>query len=140
MFFKMLLEYGFLWMLGGIIYYGLEWLFRGFSHWSMFVLGGICMMFFAFQGRAVSWREALWKQVLRCTIFVVSCEFITGLIVNKYLHWSVWDYSDQPFHLFGQICLPFALIFAILCAGGIFLSGYLLHWLFGEEKPHYNLI
>ena len=140
MFYKKLLEYGFLWILGGTIYYSLEWLFRGFSHWTMFVLGGICMMFFAFQGRAVAWREALWKQILRCTVFVVACEFITGLIVNKYFHWSVWDYSDQPFHLFGQICLPFALIFSLLCLGGIFLSGYLLHWIFGEEKPHYNLL
>ena len=70
------------------------------------------MMFFAWQGRSEQWSKPLWIQVLRCTIFVTACEFITGLIVNKWLRLGVWDYSDQPFQLFGQICLPFALIFS----------------------------
>ena len=140
MFLKKLAEYGFLWLLGGTLYYSFEMIFRGFSHWTMFVLGGISMAFFAFQGKAMHWREALWKQVIRCTIFVISCEFITGLIVNKWLQMAVWDYSNQPFHLFGQICLPFAIIFSGICDAGIILSGYLLHWLFGEEKPVYHVL
>ena len=140
MFWKTLLEYGSLWFIGGSIYYTLERIFRGFSHWSMFVLGGICLMFFAFQGKASNWSEVLWKQVLRCTLFVISCEFMTGLLVNKWLNWGVWDYSNQPFHIFGQICLTFALVFAVLSAVGIVLSGYLLHWIFGEKKPKYRLL
>lgn len=137
---KRLMEYGFLWLLGGSIYYAFEMIFRGFSHWTMFVLGGICMVFFAFQGRSSNFQEALWKQVIRCTIFVTACEFVTGIIVNKWFDLGVWDYSDQPFHLFGQICLPFAIIFSALCLSGILLSGYLLHWLFGEEKPRYHVL
>lgn len=140
MFLKKLMEYGFLWVIGGTVYYSLEMIFRGFSHWSMFVLGGICMAFFAFQGQADHWREVLWKQVIRCTIFVTACEFTTGLIVNKWLKLDVWDYSDQPFQLFGQICLPFAVLFSGLCALGIPASGYLLHWIFGEEKPQYHVL
>ena len=34
---KKISEYLFLWGIGGWIYYTLEILFRGFSHWSMFV-------------------------------------------------------------------------------------------------------
>ncbi|MBQ8803558.1 MAG: hypothetical protein IJZ53_08000 [Tyzzerella sp.] len=137
---KKLKEYFFLWVLGGSLYYSFEMIFRGFSHSSMFVLGGICMDFFAVQGRASKWREPMWIQVIRCTTFVVACEFITGIIVNKWLKLKVWDYSDQPFHLFGQICLPFAVIFSALCAAGILLSGYLLHWLFKEEKPKFRVL
>ena len=140
MFLKKLIEYGFLWLIGGSVYYTIELAFRGFSHWSMFVLGGICMVFFAFQGICYGWKEALWKQVLRCTIFVTACEFMTGLIVNEWLHLGVWDYSDQPFQLFGQICLPFAALFAGLSTVGIIFSGYLLHWIFGEEKPEYRIL
>lgn len=140
MFYKKLLEYGFLWLVGGSFYYSFEMVFRGFSHWSMFVLGGVCLMFIAYQGRAVNWQEPLWKQIIRCTLFVIASEFITGIIVNKWLNLEVWDYSEQPFQLFGQICLPFAVIFSGLCALGILLSGYLLHWLFGEEKPKYRVI
>ncbi len=140
MFFKRLMEYGFLWLLGGSIYYSIELLFRGYSHWSMFVLGGICMAFFAFQGSAVAWSEPMWIQVIRCTIFVTACEFITGMIVNKWLQLNVWDYSNQPFHLYGQVCVSFACLFSGLCALGIPLSGYLLYWIFGENKPKYRVI
>ena len=56
---KKISEYLFLWGIGGWIYYTLEILFRGFSHWSMFVLGGICMMFFSYQGQQVHWQDAI---------------------------------------------------------------------------------
>ncbi|MGC4019848.1 MAG: hypothetical protein QM793_11895 [Muricomes sp.] len=137
---KKLSEYLFFWTLGGTIYYTFEMVFRGFSHWSMFVLGGLCMVFFAQQGLWMKWEDPLWLQVIRCALFVVSAEFITGIIVNKWMGWNVWDYSDQVFHVFGQICAPFAILFSGLCAMGIFLTGYLLYWLYGEEKPHFHVL
>lgn len=137
---KKLSEYSFLLAFGGTVYYTLEVLFRGFSHWSMFVLGGICMMFFGWQGQMTGWKDPLYIQILRCTLFVLCGEFITGIFVNKWMGWDVWDYSDQPFHLFGQICLPFAILFSGLCLIGIFCSGYLLHLLYGEEKAQYHVV
>lgn len=133
-------EYLFLWGAGGCLYYGFEVIFRGFSHWSMFMLGGLCFLFFFVQGITLHWREALWKQTLRCIIFVTAMEFTTGIIVNKWMGLSVWDYSDLPFHLFGQICIPFIIIFSGLCVIGIILSGYLGYWIFGEEKPVYHIL
>ena len=50
-------KYLFFWALGGALYYTFEILFRGFSHWSMYVLGGICVVFFrerAWDGRNLS--------------------------------------------------------------------------------------
>lgn len=129
-----------LWVLGGSIYYSIERIFRGFSHWSMFVLGGFCLLFFAWQGLWVNWEDPLWIQVVRCTIFVTAGEFITGIIVNKWFHWNVWDYSDQPLQLFGQICVPFMILFSGLCVIGIFLSAYLLYWCYGEVKPHFHVL
>ncbi len=137
---KRLSEYLFLWAVGGSIYYGFELLFRGFSHWSMFVLGGICFVFFAVQGRMVLWQDPLWLQLARCMVFVTSMEFITGIIVNKWLLLNVWDYSRLPLQLFGQICVPFIIIFSGLAAVGIILSGYLMHWLYQEPKPHYYIL
>ena len=110
--------------IGGSLYYVFEQLFRGFSHWSMFLLGGICFLFIYLQGSKIGWDEPLWKQILRCDIFVVSMEFMTGIVVN-----CMW-----------QICLPFAIIFAGLCAVGIFLSSYLACYLFGEEKPVFHVL
>ena len=116
---KKLSEYLFLWTLGGCLYYFFEVFFRGFSHWSMFILGGICMVFFTVQGQAVHWEDALWRQVLRCIIFVTAMEFITGIIVNKWLHMAVWDYSNHD-HLLRTVRawdLPWGISFLLAVWG-----------------------
>ena len=133
-------EYLFLFTLGGCIYYSFEILFRGFSHWSMFLLGGLCFLFCTWQGLLFAWREPLWKQVIYCTVFVTAMEFLTGILVNKLCGWAVWDYSDQPLQLFGQICVPFMIIFAGLCTCGIFLGAYLLYAVYREEKPMWHVL
>ena len=133
-------EYLFLGALGGTIYYGFEMIFRGFSHWTMFLLGGVCLIFCAQQGIWTHWTAPLWKQVLWCVTFVTAGEFITGIIVNRILHWNVWDYSGLPFQLMGQICLPFAIIFSGLCAVGILMSGFILHYVYREEKPGFHVL
>lgn len=132
-------KYLFLGALGGSIYYWIEIWFRGFSHWSMFFLGGICFLFFYMQGHLLGFEEPLWRQLLRCVIFVTAMEFLTGLLVNKWLQLEVWDYSELPFQLFGQICLPFTILFSGLCAFGIILSGYVAWGIYGEEKPQYHV-
>lgn len=133
-------EYIFLWALGGSIYYLLEMGFRGFSHWSMFIIGGLALCFCTFQGETMRWSEPLWVQVIRSVIFVTSLEFITGIIVNKYLQIGVWDYSDQPFNLWGQICVPFMILFSGLLVVAIWLGGTISHRLFGERKPHFFVL
>lgn len=75
---KRVSEYFFIWALGGIIYYTIEVSFRGFSHWSMFVLGGFCLLFFGWQGLLLKWQDPLWIQVLRCTLFVGAGASING--------------------------------------------------------------
>lgn len=133
-------KYIFLWAMGGCLYYSFELIFRGFSHWTMFVLGGICFLFIYIQGKIVKWKDSVFIQVIRCIIFVTSMEFITGIIVNKWLDLNVWDYSRLPFQLFGQICLPFMIIFSGLCVLGILISSQLAHWFYKEEKPHYHIL
>ena len=100
---KKLSEYLFMGALGGTLYYMIEIIFRGYSHWSMFLLGGFCFIFFAQQGLWTKWREPLWKQVLWCTAFVVSAEFITGIIVNKVMGWNDWKNTEQKLPIRCQI-------------------------------------
>ncbi|MDD2979218.1 MAG: hypothetical protein PHN80_04525 [Hespellia sp.] len=137
---KRMIEYLFVWTLGGCLYYGLELTFRNYSHWTMFVLGGTCFWFFYAQGLWTEWKDPLWRQVLRCSLFVTAGEFTTGIIVNKLLGYQVWDYSDQPLQLFGQICVPFIIIFSGLSALGILLCGGISHWIFGEKMPHFHVL
>ena len=137
---KKLSETLLLWAVGGVVYYSIECFFRGFSHWSMFLLGGACLCFFGWQGIWCGYNDPLWRQVLRCTVFIGAGEFLTGIIVNKWMHWNVWDYSDQPLHLFGQICVPFLILFSGLVAIGIYLSAWILHLLYKEKRPHFHVL
>lgn len=133
-------EYLFLWALGGSIYYLVEVAFRGFSHGSMFVLGGLALLFCTLQGQAMHWMEPLWLQLVRAVVFVTALEFITGILVNKWLRIGVWDYSDQPLQLFGQICVPFMVLFSGLLVCAILLGGTVAHRLFGEERPRFHIL
>ena len=89
---------------------------------------------------APEWISFAVVVTLLAQVAIASGEFITGIFVNNVMHWNVCDYTDQPFQLMGQICLPFTIIFSGLCAVGILLSGYLLHFLYGEKKPEFHVL
>ena len=120
-------------VIGGFIYMGIEILWRGHTHWSMGVLGGVC---FALIGLLDEWQDnpPLWFQMLQGAAIVTALELITGLIVNVWLEWDVWDYSDVPFNLWGQVCLPFTAAWFFLSALAVWmenalhrLAGWLAH-------------
>lgn len=133
-------KYLFLGGIGGGLYYVIEILYRGYSHWTMFLLGGICFLFCGVQNNGSRRYRPLWKQALGSCLFVITGEFITGVIVNLMLGWNVWDYSMLPFNILGQICLPFVFIFQFLSLVAIILEDYLRYWIYGEEKPFYNIM
>ena len=70
---------------------------------------------------------------------VTALEFATGCIVNLWLGWDVWDYSNLPFNILGQICLPFSLLWVVVSVAAVVLDDWLRYRWFGEDKPHYTL-
>jgi len=106
--------------LGGSIYCLLEILWRGYTHISMFFLGGGCFWLLSRIGRL---RIPFYQRTLLGTAAVTAAEFFSGLLLNRVLQLGVWDYSDQPFHLLGQICPLFVMLWIPLCAAGILLNG-----------------
>ncbi len=135
---KYLFQYILLFGLGGCAYYYTEVLIRGWSHFSMFYLGGLCFCFFSLQKRAHWWKQTIARQLIRCLIFLLSGEFITGCMVNLWKGWQVWDYSEVPLNLYGQICLPMALVFAILCYLALLVEDWIQLYAFGvsQGKEH----
>lgn len=127
-----------LFCVGGFVYVLIELLFRGYSHWTMFILGGICFLAIGNLNEYIEWEMPLWKQILIGDLMVLVLEFITGCIVNLWLGWNVWDYSSLPLNLLGQVCPLFALLWMPVVLFGIILDDC-LRWLwFSEEKPHYK--
>ena len=131
-----------LFCVGGFVYIGIETIYRYLmhrppTHWAMFVLGGLAFLLIGRINEHVDWDVPFWMQILIGTAIVLVLEFVFGCVLNLCLGLAIWDYSNLPFNLLGQICLPFALIWAFLVAIAIVLDDYLRYWLFDEGKPVY---
>nr|DAY83155.1 MAG TPA: putative membrane protein [Caudoviricetes sp.] len=124
--------------IGGLLYVLCELVFRGRSHWTMFIVGGLCFWLIGLINEVIPWEMPVWQQCIIGAVIITTVEFIAGCIINIWLGWQVWDYSGLPFNVLGQICLPFTVLWCILAAAGIILDDYLRYWLFGEDKPHYK--
>ena len=138
--FKIITKYLFLGTIGSIIYMSLEILWRGYTHWTMGILGGICFICLGLINELLSWETPLILQMLIGGIIITILEFITGCIVNLWLDWNIWDYSDLPYNLLGQISLFSSIGWIGLSLVGIVLDDYIRWKWFGEEKPRYKLI
>lgn len=135
---KLILKYLIFFILGGAIYYTLEILFRGYSHPSMFVLGGICYILIGIINEYFPWEMYIEKQIAIGVAVILVLEFVTGCIVNLWLGWNVWDYSDQFCNLLGQICLPFAILWIPVTTYAIILDDCVRYIFFKEEYPRYK--
>lgn len=135
-----LLKYYTLGTLGGVVYVFIELLWRGYSHWSMFLLGGICFIALGLINEIIPCEMPLIVQMFIGCVIITALEFITGCIVNLWLGWDVWDYSELPCNLLGQISLRSSVGWYFLSAVGIVLDDWLRYIFFGEEKPRYTII
>lgn len=125
-----------LFLTGGITYYTIECMWRGYSHWTMMLLGGICFIILGGINELFSWEMPMWKQCSIGAIIVTVLEFITGCIVNILLEWNVWHY-DQ-YDILGQVCIPYTLLWVLLSGVAIIVDDWMRYLLFDEEKPHYK--
>ena len=101
---------------GAVGYPALELIVRGRTHWSMALAGVICLAGI----HRINQRMHGKKLALRAAagaLLITTVEFAVGLMVNCALGWNVWDYSDRPLNLLGQVCPSFTGIWFGLCLG-----------------------
>lgn len=123
---------------GGLSYVGIEMFYRGRTHWTMFIVGGICFYLVGLINEMIPWEMLLWKQCLIGACIITVVEFVSGYIINLLLGKNVWDYSGLPFNILGQVCLPFSIVWYFLSAVVIIVDDYLRYAMKGE-KPHYMI-
>ena len=97
----------------GCCYLLFEIMWRGYTHWTMFIVGGLCGFLIGLINEKNK-EMPLIKQCLISTLIVTVIEFISGCIINLWLNLGVWNYSTMPFNILGQICLPYCLLWFIL--------------------------
>lgn len=94
-----------LFYLGGCAYMGLELLWRGRSHGSMFLAGGTCFLLIGHLNH-VRPRLPLPLRAVAGAGIVTMVELAAGLAANR--NYEVWDYRDQAGNFLGQICPLFS--------------------------------
>ena len=111
--------------LGGAGYVALELLWRGRSHISMFLAGGLC---FLLLGKL---QETKLPPALRCLVgagIITFVELGAGLLANR--DYRVWDYRQMPWNFCGQVCLVYSLLWIPVSLGAMLLYALLKRKLF----------
>ena len=107
--------------IGAVGYSLLEILWRGNTHWTMTLAGGIC-----FAGIHLSNIYArslsIWKKCFLGSVLITIVELFTGIVVNLWMRWNVWDYSGQWMNFLGQVCPLFSFFWFVLTFPLLFLS------------------
>ena len=115
--------------IGSIGYMFIEILWRGFTHWSMGIAGGISFLIISIIEKNPKRINVFLKGIF-CTVFITSVEFFIGVFLNLYLGLNVWDYSRLPLNFLGQISLLYSIYWYALCIPSLYLCKILRHRIF----------
>lgn len=126
------------WFTGGLVYFYMEIVFRGFSHYSMFICGGVCFVLVGMVSEYLAAREKrvivrFAKLMLMGSFIITFFELLTGLIVNVIYGLNVWDYSYYKYNFMGQICLLYSGLWGVLSILCMYLYKVLVVYIFEEE-------
>jgi uncharacterized membrane protein len=108
------LKYVVIFISGAIIYMGLEMLWRGYTHWTMGLVAGIATILIGLINEIFPKDTPLMVQAPIASLIITELEYISGEILNVYLGLNIWDYSQMPFNVDGQVCLPASLFWMII--------------------------
>lgn len=138
--FKSFMKYLLLFTFSGYIYVCLELIFRGYSDITMMFASSICAIPMIILNNKFTYELDFLLQLFLCAIFATLVEFIFGMLFNR--DYSIWDYRNMPLNLYGQICLPFSLLWMIIAACVIPLMDWIDCYIFGykpNKKPYYKI-
>ncbi len=99
--------------IGAIGYALIEILWRGRTHWSMCLAGGISFLGLAKISKKFKNRCLFIKALVGCG-FITAIEYIFGIIFNVMLGRKVWDYSKMPLNIGGQVCALYSFFWLVL--------------------------
>ena len=132
--------YSIIFFTGGFLYCGIEILYRGYTHISMFFTAGSCFLLIGAVEALFHARFSLLLQMLLCGLMITTIEYLVGLLVNHQLHLNVWDYTGRPYNIQGQICLLNSTLWFLLSGPSILLFDFLRHILLNMPLPHYHIL
>ena len=100
----------------------LELLWRGWTHGTMFLAGGLCFTLIGHLGEIPD-PLPLPGRALAGAGIITMVELGAGLLFNR--GYQVWDYRKVPGNLWGQICPLFSLLWIPVALGAMGLYALL---------------
>lgn len=114
-----------LFLTGSCAYPTLEMAWRGHTHYSMALAGGVCLLLIDHVCCGVLEGHSLFTRCLAGSGVITGVELMAGILVNQVMGLGVWDYSDMPMNLMGQVCLPYSVLWFGLTLPAMALCGLL---------------
>lgn len=114
-----------LFLTGSCAYPTLEMAWRGHTHYSMALAGGVCLLLIDHVCCGVLEGHSLFTRCLAGSGLITGVELMAGILVNQVFGLGVWDYSDMPMNLMGQVCLPYSVLWFGLTLPAMALCGLL---------------
>ena len=111
-------------LIAGGIYLLIELAWRGYTHWTMLPLAAVIFICAGVLDE-VERPPSIWQQVILGTTIATALEFVAGLILNVWLGLGIWDYSNLPGNVLGQICTQFTLAWAVLVLISIRIENFM---------------
>ena len=138
---KLLIPYTVIFLVSGFIYTALEILWRGYSHWTMFVCAGLCGLAMAnINNNWLEFDTDFRIQVVASALICILMEFIFGIIFNG--DFTIWDYRGLwgTIHWLGdQVNVLFFGVWMVISLFGLPLLDW-MQWKLGfAEKPYYRI-
>lgn len=130
---KKVLYYAIMFGMGAFGYGLIEIMWRGYTHPSMALAGGIGMPILS----VIEQRMKPLKYIYRCIsggLTVLSIEFVFGIIFNLNLGMNVWDYSMVPLNFKGQICFLYFTLWCFMSAPLLVCAELAHRRFFGERN------
>ena len=101
-------------LLGGVGYGLLELIWRGRTHFSMVLTGGVCLVAICAVNEKMRGKNIFLRSLV-CASAITAAEFAVGMLVNRLLCLDVWDYGGMPGNVLGQICPLYSFLWFLLC-------------------------
>lgn len=120
-----ILRYLVIFISGAIIYMGLEMLWRGYTHWTMGLVAGIATILIGLINEVFPKDTPLVVQAPIASLIITELEYISGWILNIHLGLKIWDYSQMPLNVDGQVCLPASILWMVIGLIAVWLDDFI---------------
>lgn len=130
-----------IWFILGMLYFTLEGIWRipkgGYANIIMLPIGGFCGLLVGSINQLPRFYDmkVIYQSLIGAGL-VTLVEFLSGCFLNLYLNLGIWDYSNLPFNLLGQVCLLFSFIWLLIMPLCIWIEDTIRFVLFHEGYPY----